>query len=378
MRKNFKKIVFYTVVTIFGIFVFFYILFRFMHFSTNSVAFYFLRDNSGVRLSTDIGFEDLDHLVFSLDLTPLFNRLFETGAIAMNTSILDSYFYTSRGVAVIKDFRSDGTRLEVSFSRFKEDNKRAYGLIIGGDFPLGDNRLHREGSGMAFFDGNRWYHLWCNANEGIALTGGKVYDTTEWHYRRGRVIKRTVRDVILESIHDVELEGIPVTIRRWVYSQAGKNYIELIIDIFNNSERIISIDYAYGDEPWIGDFGTSRGDVGWYSGGIITRESYIDPVRYNFVGMWDVGNGREDGDFSGYANYIEWIRPVPTMVYISNDFHSVNEKRFLNSHDNRIINIVWKGRKIYPKSSERIHLRIGFAGRSGDLNALIERRDLYR
>ncbi len=358
-----KKVAIFSGLTILGIFIFFYVLLRFFHFSTGSAAVYLLKDSSGLRLTNDISFYEIDSLVFKIDLTKIFNRIFETSAMATDTPLLDISFNASTGRGVIKEFRPNGSMIEIALSRFDDRDIKPRGLIIGGDFPPGDSGLKREASGIAFNDGKRWYHLWCNANEGIALTGGNVYETTKWEYLGGKIIKRTFREFIAESLHRADLDGNGVLIKRRLEVIAGRNYIDLIIDIKNLSERVLMIDYAYGDEPWIGDYGTSYGDVGWYPGGLIMNETYIDPLKYNLAGFWDAGNtlAGEAGDFTGFANYVQWLGKPPTMVYFSNDFYSVNSGKPLSSPENRLINIVWKGMVLAPDEVERLYLRIGFS-----------------
>lgn len=358
-----RRIMIISAATFLGLLVFLYVLLRFFHFSSNSAALYILKDKDGLRISNDVALYELDSLVFRIDLTGFFNRLFETSAMATSVPLLDVDFNISLGRGVIKEFRPDGSRLEIALSRFDEPGVKPKGLIIGGDFPLGDSNLKTEASGIAYYDGNRWFHLWCNANEGISLTGGNVYDATMWKYQDARVIKRNFREFLAESTHEVELKGNPVMIRRIIHIVAGRNFIDLIVDIKNLSKQILTIDYAYGDEPWIGEFGTSKGDVGWYEDGLITRETYIDPLKYNLAGFWDVGNPviNEKGEFTGLANYIQWIGKPPTMVYISNDFYTVDPVRPLISQNNRVLNLVWKGMVIAPGEIERIHLRIGYS-----------------
>lgn len=359
----FKKILIFTGLMFLGISIFFYVLLRFFHFSSSSAALYLLRDSGGLRITNDISFYEIDSLVFKIDLTNIFNRIFETSALATDTPLIDASFNTSTGRGVIKEFRPDGSIIEIAFSRFDDVDVKPRGLIIGGDFPPGDSGLKREASGIAFNDGKRWHHLWCNANEGIALSGGNVYDTTKWIYLEGKIIKRDFREFIAESLHSVDLDGYSVLIKRRLETVAGRNYIDLTIDIKNLSDRVLMIDYAYGDEPWVGEYGTSKGDVGWHPGGLIMNETYIDPLKYSVAGFWDTGNilAGETGHFTGLANYIQWLGKPPTLVYFSNDFYSVDPQKPLSSPDSRLLNIVWKGIVLAPGEVKRLYLRIGFS-----------------
>ena len=357
-----KRFAIYTGILTFSLLLFSFVLFRLLHATTNSAVLYVLKDDSGLRLARDISFQEADSLLFRLDATGLFNKLFETVVSATQTPLLDLSYDTIKGRGLIKEFRPDGTRLEIALSRHTEREGEPAGVIIGGDFPPGDSGMQREGGGMAVFDGSRWIHIWCTANEGIAVSrGGAVYEPHKWNYITSRVVKKDDREVIIESTHDVSLNSDPVLITRRLSHHAGDDFVTLMIRIANAGERAIFYDYAYGDEPWLGRFGSSEGEVGWDEGGLISREQYIDPSRSSFAGFADVGN-REAGEprgYSGYANYIQWSGVRPTMVYISNDFYSVRN-RLLDSRDNRILNIVWKDQYLVPGQDMTYFLKIGF------------------
>lgn len=360
--KFWKRAALYSGLTVFGISLFLFVLFQYLHFSTNSAVLYFLKDDKGFRVTTDISFHEVDSLVFRIDATGLFNTLFTNAAAATNSPILDASFDASRGKGIIKEFRPDGTFLELSLSRFDEEGVSPAGVIIGGDFPPGDSAMRREGGGMAFFDGSQWIHIWCTANEGIGVAGGgPVYEPHRWRYISGRIVKRSFTEVIIESTHDVVLMFDPVLIERRISAKAGDDFVTLMIRVTNPGKRSILYDYAYGDEPWIGRYGSSEGEVGWFDDGLITRETFIDPQRHSFIGYVDIGNkdAGEAGDFSGYANFIQWIDTIPSEVYVSNDFYSVRD-RVLDSRDNRVMNIVWKDQYLAPGESREYLLRIGF------------------
>ncbi|MGE5892920.1 MAG: hypothetical protein ACM34I_02580 [bacterium] len=346
----------------FGLAVFLFVAFRYLHFSTNSAVLYVIKDDSRIRLDTDISFSEVDSLLFRVDATPLFNRLFEKIASATDAPLLNVSFDESRGRGVIKEFRPDGTRLEIALSRYDHEEASPAGIVIGGEFPIGDSAMVREGGGMAYFNGEKWIHLWCTANEGIALAGGgTVYEPQKWNYASGRIIKGTFNEVILESEHTVSPGGEPLHITRRLDLKAGDNFATLMIRITNTGKRAISYDYAYGDEPWIGIFGSSEGEVGWTRDGLITHETFINPLKYSLIGYADVGNKEagENDRYSGYANFIQWIDTVPSQVYVSNTFYEVGN-RILDSRDNRVLNVVWKNQFLPPGTSKTYKLRIGF------------------
>jgi hypothetical protein len=352
----------YTGILFLGSSLFLFVLFRILHVATNSAVLYLLKDVSGVRLTTDVSLQEADSIVFTLDATGFFNQLFESVAVATNTPLLDLSYDAPSGRGLVKEFRTDGTRLQIALSRHIEEEGEPKGVVIGGDFPAGDARSQGEGGGMAFFDGSKWIHLWCTANEGIGTSHGDiVYEPHKWDYIGGRIVKKNYKEVIIKSMHEVVLNGDPVSITRFFNFRAGEDFVTLMIRVFNTGDRAVLYDYAYGDEPWVGKFGTSEGEVGWYEGGLINRETYIDPRKYSYIGYADFGNkdAGEAGIYSGYANFIQWSGEVPSMVYLSNDFHSVRN-RVLDSKDNRILNIVWKNQYLLPGENKTYLLKIGF------------------
>ena len=325
-------------------------------------------------MTTDLMFEEAGSLVFRLDATPLLNKLFEAAAVATESPYIDSRYDAKYGKGIIKQFRPDGSRLELSLARYDEFGVHPHGIIIGGDFPPGDldSAQGREGSGMALYDGKDWIHLWCSANEGIAVSGGGlVYEPHKWQYVSGKTVKKTLSEVIFESTHRVIMAGTEVLITRRLGLKAEDDFVTLSISVTNSGGRPLLYDYAYGDEPWVGKFGSSIGDVGWYPGGWVDEERYVDPEIHNIAGFADIGNRRagDPGEYSGYANFIQWEGSRPTMAYFSNDFHSVRPGRPLSSRDNRILNIVWKNQKLEPGRTLEYRLHIGFFPKGIDLMA---------
>jgi len=356
---------------VWGVVVFLVFAFRFLQVGTNSAAVYVLRDPTGFRVATDVTFNEVDSVVFRLDATPLLNTLFETISAASEQPRMDVTFNEASGRGIVKQFHPDGSRLELSLARYEDPEAHPRGVVIGGDFPVGDvgTDENREGGGMALFDGNRWIHLWCSANEGIAVSGGgAVHEPHTWKYLSGRVVKTSSQEVIVESVHEVSLQGIPLRITRRLDMKAQDDFATLFMRVANQGDRQILYDYAYGDEPWVGQFGTSAGDVGWYEHGLVTREAHLTPRPADLIGFVDRGNSYagETQDYSGYANFIQWLRPIPTEVYFSNSFYSVGA-RLLDSKDNRLLNIVWKNQYLGPGESKNYVLRVGFIRPGEDL-----------
>ncbi|MDP2167486.1 MAG: hypothetical protein Q8J64_04045, partial [Thermodesulfovibrionales bacterium] len=122
--------------------------------------------------------------------------------------------------------------------------------------------------------------------------------------------------------------------------------------------------YAYGDEPWVGDFGASEGDVGWYKEGLVKYEQFISPVKHRYAGYWDHGNeaAGEQHHYTEYADFIEWVTPTPSYVYFSNSFDACcSATSALQTVYNRVINIAWLNQILLPGDSKDHILFIGMA-----------------
>ncbi len=136
------------------------------------------------------------------------------------------------------------------------------------------------------------------------------------------------------------------------------------MEITNNGNSPVQYNYLFGDEPWVGDFGSSDGDIGWSDQGIYRKHTYLLPSRINFAGIWDRGNdliGEIPGSYSSYANFIEWLENPPTFVQFSDDFKRVDENAPLSSKFNRVINLQWLYQILLPGQSKSYVFAMGMA-----------------
>lgn len=278
-----------------------------------------------------------------------------------------------RGHGYIHSARSDGSELLICISRFRDSLGRIpKGIFIGGEMPsafYGDKGVRLNETGFAYRRGGRWYHIWCNANEGIAAgadTNRMIYPS-EWVYRGSRVLLDTGQEVAIESRHLTEIDTQPVAIDRFVYHRAADNYLILIIRFRNEGEKPVSFYYVYGDEPWVGNYGSSRGNVGWSPGKFHPYASTVNPVSTNVAGFVDIGNellpDEREATFTGLANFMGWYGLLrPQLVYFSNkeaDVHAESEKIVLDSPQNRVIFAQWAPPELMPGKSCAIILALG-------------------
>ncbi len=337
--------------------------------SSNSTLYFVKEGNRAVTIKRDLFTEDESKLIFKIDFNKLIRTFIRGEAVARGRALLDVTWDTDTGRGEIKQFRPNGTMLSVTFSRFREEGNEASGLFIGGDLPFGDPDRSAEGAtyGMAYYDGKDWYHIWCAANEGFALMPDvtKFYAPHEWKYLNSRILKKTDDEVLLESSHLLDNNrGNIVQMTRQVHMRAADEFLTLNVEFMNKSNIPVEFIYVYGDDPWIGNFGNSLGDVGWTETGIVKHETFISPLANQYAGFWDYGNDAagEKHNYTGMANFIKWISPLPSHVYFSNSFANccLNDTP-IASYFNRIINVMWSDWVLLPGQTTAFTLLIGKA-----------------
>jgi hypothetical protein len=340
-----------------------------LNFTSSNSVLYFLRGRyGGVEIRRDLLLEEADRLIFMVDANRLFNYVVKGMAVAENRPILELTWDEKVGVGHVKQFRPDGTALSFPFSRFEAGGRRPQGLFLGGDLPYGDSARSndRDTSGMSYYDGKDWHHVWCAIDEGFKALGEKPSSTypLAWDFKGSRVLKHTPDEIILESDHALNSDGNRVTMERFASFRAGDDYFVLKVKITNEGSEPVSYGYSWGDEPWVGEYGASRGDVGWYEGGVIKYEQFISPARYRYVGYWDHGNDAagEGRAFAGHANFVEWFDPAPSLVFLSNSIEDCcDETRPLYSATDRVISLVWLNQLLLPGQSRTYTLALGMA-----------------
>ena len=230
------------------------------------------------------------------------------------------------GSGWVRNLLPGGREWVVTFSRYVDpQGKTPRGLFVGGRPPRlpgnEDTRLLNR-SGMAYFDGVRWFHVWCNANEALGTPMGElVIQTVDWEYLGSQVAEGDPRHLIWTSRHRAQLPEGPILVERFAFVRAGDPYLVLAVLLTNEGPTDVHFRYWYGDEPWLGDYGSSQGNVGWTAEGLILHESWVDTGRTPFVGYFDYGNEAIGAPhtFSNMANFLEWHPTTrPNWAYFSN------------------------------------------------------------
>lgn len=259
------------------------------------------------------------------------------------------------GSGLVRNHLADGTELVTLFSRYADDEgKTPRGLFVGGALPDVAAVQEQDESGMAFHDARGWHHIWCNVNELLLdLDSQQPWPPGSWKYLGARVLIRDPERVVIESSHEVPVAGGSLRIDRFAYFRAGKPWFKLGLRVVNTGERPARYAYAYGDEPWVGHFGSAAGNVGWVRDAIVRVEGPIPVEANRWAGILD--------ETSGLADFIAWVGDVlPDRVYFANQPGS-KFKRLAQALDSNevFIGVEWLAQELQPGEQRSYLLAIG-------------------
>jgi len=371
MRTSAKKFLIFLAITNAALFIVLLLTVRF-NITGHFEGFFLLRDKSSGK------YEFADHLyvgegsrlVYGVNLTTLQYQFINSflPAHKETTVHLHCDWNPHDGSGMVSNHLADGTRLVTYFGRYLDDDEEVHGLFVGGGLPetvSQSSNYNLNRSGMTYNYGQRWYHIWCSVNEGIGTVDGKVMLTpSHWKFLGSRVVRRSDREVVLSSSHSVVIDNLPVRIDRRVSFTAGETWFNLEITITNVGNEALTYRYAYGDEPWVGYYGTALGDVGWVQDRLVNFEELLDGARYSHAGMVDSGN-RVIGErpvYTNLANFIEWFGDEQPLVYFANKGGQppLPGTRVPLESNERYIALEW-ARALPPGESAVIRLAIGMA-----------------
>ena len=281
---------------------------------------------------------------------------------------LDLWWNEGDGEGYVRNYLGGNKVLMTSFSRYQDsDNQRTHGLFIGGALPDALLDDSKNNSGMSYFDGEHWSHIWCNTNEGIGSTvSPHRYPPSAWRFLGSRVVSQTDEQVVVASYHELSVDGLPLRMERTMEMNAGVPDLELTIKLSNAGNGISQYFYYYGDEPWLGDFGSAAGDVGWVDGQLVEYETTIDPKKFSYAGMADYGSSvlGEGHSFGHLSNFIAWSGPDrPDIVFFANQYSGFDQNRPVRvplQGDARSIGMYWS-RTLFPGETKVMNLQIGMA-----------------
>ncbi|HEY5995553.1 MAG TPA: hypothetical protein VIU29_00965 [Candidatus Deferrimicrobiaceae bacterium] len=336
----------------------------------------FLLEGKGWRLlelKDDLYLGEGSRLIWGIDFGPIRRKVYEKHFPEKLLPSLEVDWDEGEGNGYVVNRYPGGYAMVTSFGRFLADSgEETKGLFVGGGLPesvVGDNLARLNETGMAFSNGQRWLHIWCSTNEVISSAFGdtRMVYPSEWRFLGSRVLHNGPRHVVLSSSHEAVLDGVPLRIDRFAYFHAEEIFFRLGIRIRNEGTRPIVFNYLYGDEPWLGDYGSSKGNVGWTADGLVQRVSTVDPATHRYAGLFDCGNTLVSPrrDFTMSANFIEWLGSnIPDLVYFSNsagfDADEVEAGVPLASNT-RFIGVQWGPRELAPGEETTLFLAVGMA-----------------
>lgn len=326
--------------------------------SGNWLGIFLLRGTGPLALvvKDDLLLGDGQHLLAGVSFARV--RRLLAGDTAARPAHLELEWSNAQGNGIVRNHLGDGTELVTLFSRFRDDEDRVpHGLFVGGALPDVAASPDQDESGMSFHDARGWHHVWCTTNELMLDTAGeKLVYPSHWEYLGGRVLIRDPQRVVLETSHLYRLAGGgAVRMDRYAYFRAGQPFFKLGIRLSNAGEVPVSLAYGYGDEPWVGHFGSSAGNVGWIRDRLVRVEGPVDATGALWAGIFD--------EPSGIAAFLAWpADDAPTRVYFANQAGSRFERLGQPLDSNAIfVGTEWLGLDLRPGEARSVLLSIGMA-----------------
>jgi hypothetical protein len=266
------------------------------------------------------------------------------------------------GGGVITNYLADREVVQTIFGRYVDsEGATPHGLFVGGAIAEVAAVTAQNQSGMALRDARGWHHLWCNVNEGFAIAGRSALITPgEWTFEGSRVLVDAPDRVVLTSEHTLTVGTAKLRMERYAYFKAGRPWFRLGVNVMNVGDEPVSLSYAYGDEPWVGEFGSAEGNYGWTAQGIATTVTTIDPRTLQWGGIVDAK--------TGLANFMSWTLAPPDLAYFGNHSGTPMTQeigRPLASNE-IFIGLEWHDRVIEEGEMFSARITLGLAGARPD------------
>lgn len=275
---------------------------------------------------------------------------------------LDVEWDEEDGGGFITNYLDDGRALQTVFGRYVDDEGRnPQGVFVGGAVAEVASGVVQNQSGMALRDARGWHHIWCNVNELLVLTAtGRVVFPGEWKFLGSRLLANDPRRAVIQSEHEVKVSGVHLRMERFGYFKAGSPWFRLGINIVNLGEEPVPLSFGYGDEPWVGEFGSAEGNIGWTDGRIAPTVSWIDMRTSQWGGILDTR--------FGLANFVSWVGSAPDLAYFGNHPGTPSVAEFgepLASNE-VFIGLEWRNRRIDAGETLSLRLTLGLATTGAD------------
>ena len=197
---------------------------------------------------------------------------------------------------------------------------------------------------------------------------GRGDDGVRLEYRGGAVVSDGSGggDLVLRSVNG---RGCHEVTKLLLWPR-GVGYVVVSTTLRNVCDHPKRLSFYTGDDPWIGRYKTSDGDVGWTAAGLVRTEAAIDPTTFRHGGLYDLGNallGQSSAPFSNVASFIalDPTLPPPSVVLFANAFAhdpaEVDPSRPLDNRSMTALNIGWRGVVLEPGGALRVRYALGRA-----------------
>jgi hypothetical protein len=185
-------------------------------------------------------------------------------------------------------------------------------------------------------------------------------------YQGGKIIEHDDRHVVLASENEMgcyHVSKIALTHANW-------RYWIIATRVQNRCGHAVRFHFHSGDDPWLGRYASSDGDVGWTPDGLVHKEKGLVAGQFIAGGIYDLGNselGQTDTGFSNQANFfaLDPSLPLPNFTAFANRFaHEASEvdpKKPLDNKTMTALNLGWRNRTLAPKESFTVTMALGLA-----------------
>lgn len=325
--------------------------------SGNFYGLYLLAKPNGrpLELKDDLKLGDGPRLLAEMSFAPVRDLLVVPDS---RDPHLDLDWDAKEGGGIVTNLLPDGRLVQTNFGRYVEDDGRhPHGLFVGGALPEVAAVPQQNESGMALRDRRGWRHIWCNVNEVLkdGATGRLIFPS-DWSFVGSEVLVDAPDRVVIESEHEVALRDGRLRMERFAYFKAGWPFFRLGINYINLGDAPLTISYGYGDEPWVGEFGSAAGNLGWTAEGTVPLVASVDPRSHAYAGILDTK--------SGDANFADWSGgATPDFVYFGNHAGTPRPEEMgapLASNE-VFVGMEWRRRTIDPGETLGIKLTLGVA-----------------
>jgi hypothetical protein len=195
-------------------------------------------------------------------------------------------------------------------------------------------------------------------------------DGERLEYSGGAVEEQGPNRVVLRARN----RGGCYTVAKRLVWPAEARFILVATGITNTCREPVVFDFWTGDDPWLGKYRSSEGDVGYTDSELLRVETKVDPASFSFGGVYDLGNsqaGEREGSFSGAANFIMLApaQPAPDRIYFANRFaHKDDELQAGRPLDNKTMlafNLGWLDLELAAQETLSFGYALGLAHSEG-------------